>query len=184
MRPVFDENRHYKFIEILSETDYVPLYLRFCEKYSFIRDGSELPKMKVDALEDICRSMGIKAKLNKKYKVLDLDTEIIHGWTWRAPLVIQRYDMLEPMLDGNNGKISVGTTMMVFAKDAGKLRNPPIIITAPAPRPDFDGDMRTMERMIPDLVALFRTVKDTIRAHWPAIDAAFPDTAAPRTRVT
>ncbi len=88
------------------------------------------------------------------------------------------------MLDGNNGQISIGTTMLGFAIDAGKLRNPPIIITAPAPRPDFDGDMRTMERMIPDLVALFRTVKDTIRAHWPAIDAAFPDTPAPRTRLT
>ena len=30
----------------------------------------------------------------------------------------------------------------------------------------FDGDMRIMERMVGDLIALFGSVKDAIREHW------------------
>jgi hypothetical protein len=59
------------------------------------------------------------------------------------------------------------------------MLDPPVSIPSPYPRPFHDGDMRTMERMVPDLVALFRSVKDTIRVQWPSIDASFPATPAP-----
>jgi hypothetical protein len=74
--------------------------------------------------------------------------------------------MLEPMMEGRKGNCGVGSTFLSLAIDSGMLRDPPIEITAPAPRPCFDGDMRTMERMVPDLVALLRSMKASIAQNW------------------
>jgi hypothetical protein len=41
-----------------------------------------------------------------------------------------------------------------------------VSVVAPAPRPQFDGDMRTMERIVPDFLALFRSVKVLITQNW------------------
>ena len=74
--------------------------------------------------------------------------------------------MLEPMMEGKKSESGVASTLLDLAINAGMLRDPPIEINAPLPRPSFDGDMRTMERMVPDLIALFRSVNDAIREHW------------------
>ena len=72
----------------------------------------------------------------------------------------------EPMMEGRKEKCIVGSTFLNLAVEAGMLRDPPLRITAPAPRPRFDGDMGTMERMVPDLIALLRAIKDAIRENW------------------
>jgi hypothetical protein len=74
--------------------------------------------------------------------------------------------MLEPIMGGRQGNSVVGSTLLDLAIKAGGLRDPPIQITAPFPRPCFDGDMRTMERLVPDLVALFRSMKASIAQNW------------------
>jgi hypothetical protein len=70
------------------------------------------------------------------------------------------------MMGGSRANAAVGSTFLSLAIDAGMLRDPLILIATPYPRPNFDGDMRTMERMVHDLIALFRSVKDAIRENW------------------
>jgi hypothetical protein len=54
---------------------------------------------------------------------------------------------------------------MIFS-GRGALR-PSILLSGHAANRDgIDGDMRTMERMVPDLIALFRSVRNAIRENW------------------
>jgi len=161
----FDESRHQKLIELLARTDFVPSYLALCAKYS-VRVGIDGPHIDMAALNAIFRKIGVETTWHKRFRTFEFDHETIAGWEWKGSLVIQKYDRLEPMMEGQKGRYGVGSTLLSLAINSGMLRDPPIEINAPAPRPSFDGDMRTMERMVPDLIALFRSVKDAIRQHW------------------
>jgi hypothetical protein len=161
----YDISRHPDLVRLLAKTDFVPSYLALCANYS-VWVGIDGPHIDTAALHAIFRNLGVKTTLHKRFKTFEFDDETIAGWQWKGSLVIKRYDMLEPMMEGRKDKYIVGSTWLDLAINAGMLRNPPIQIAAPAPRPNFDGDMRTMERMVPDLVALFRSTKDAIREHW------------------
>ncbi|MEE3625609.1 hypothetical protein UCD39_16715 [Nitrospirillum sp. BR 11752] len=155
-------------LSIVAASDYVRNYLRFCEKYATMGD-IDGPRFSMDEAAEIFRSCGVSLKWHKKFRVFEFDHEKICGWTWFGSLVVQRYDTFEPMMKGEDpqaGK-STGSTLLGLAIDAGKRHDPPIIIGAPAPRPQFDGNMDTMRRMIPDLIALVRSIKDVIRQGWP-----------------
>jgi hypothetical protein len=165
MTGTYDISRHPDLIRLLAKTDFVPSYLALCAKYS-AGVGIDGPHIDTAALLAIFRNTGVKATWYKRFKTFEYDDETIAGWEWKGSLVIKRYDMLEPMMEGQKGEYGVGDTFLSLAIHAGALRDRPIQITAPFPRPCFDGDMRTMERMVPDLVALFRSVKDAIRANW------------------
>jgi hypothetical protein len=165
MTDAYDISRHPDLIRLLAKTDFVPSYLALCAKYS-AGVGIDGPHIDMAALLAIFRNMGVEVKWYKRFRTFEYDDETIAGWEWKGSLVIKRYDMLEPMMEGQKAKCIVGSTFLNLAVDAGMLRGPPIQITAPFPRPCFDGNMRTMERMVPDLVALFRSVKDAIRESW------------------
>jgi hypothetical protein len=162
----YDMSRQPDFVRLLAKTDFVPSYLALCAKYA-ARVGIDGPHMDMVALYAIFRNSGVKTRWHKRFKTFEFEDEIIAGWEWKGSLVVQtRICMLEPMMDGHKGKCAVGSTWLSLARDAGDLCDPPVRITAPAPRPNFDGDMRTMERMVPDLIALFRSVKKAIRENW------------------
>jgi hypothetical protein len=161
----FDTSRHPDFVTLLAKIDFVPAYLELCTKYS-TWVGIDGPHIDMAGLLAIFRNLGVKTTLHKRFKTFEFDDETITGWEWKGSLVIKRYDMLEPMMEGQKGKYGVGSTFLSLAINAGALRDPPVRIDPPYPRPCFDGDMRTMERMVPDLVALFRSVKDAIRGNW------------------
>jgi hypothetical protein len=164
---MFDELRHRQLIELLAKAEYVSRYLDFCAKYPApAAIDLDQPRIDLAAVHAIFRNLGVKTTWHKRFKTFEFAGETIAGWEWKGSLVIQRYDGLEPMMEGRKGKCAVGSTLLKLACDAGDLRDPPIKVTAPAPRPNFDGDMRTMERVVPDLVALFRSVKDAIRDNW------------------
>jgi hypothetical protein len=176
----FDAARHQDLIRLLAKTGYSAAYLDFCAKYR-VRVSVDGPHINKAPLLDIFRNLGVKATWHKGFRTVDFDAETIHGWDWKGTLVIQRSDGLEPMLEGHSSGSSVGDTLMRLALHAGELsdapvaklafkttflENPPVHLDVPYPRPQFDGDMRTMERIVLDLVTLFRTVKDAIRQNW------------------
>jgi len=165
MTSTYDTSRHPDLIRLLAMTDFVPSYLALCTKY-ITWVGIDGPHIDMAALHAIFRNIGVKTTWHKRFKTFEFDDETIAGWEWKGSLVIKRYDMLEPMMEGRKGECIVGSTLLDLAADAGMLRDPPIQIGPPAPRPSFDGDMRTMERLVPDLIALFRSVKDAIRGDW------------------
>ena len=164
---MFDELRHRQLIGLLAKAEYVSKYLDFCAKYPApAAIDPDQPRIDMAAVHAIFRSLGVTTTWHKRFRTFEFDHEIIAGWEWKGSLVIKTFDGLEPMMEGRKGKQSVGSTLLALACDACHLRDPPVRIQAPLPRPNFDGDMRTMERMVPDLVALFRFVKDAIRKNW------------------
>jgi hypothetical protein len=165
MSDTYDTSRHTDLLRLLAMSDFVPSYLALCAKYSS-SVGIDGPHIDMAALHAIFRNIGVKTTWHKRFRTFEFDDETIAGWEWKGSLVIKRYDKLEPMMEGQKGKNLVGSTFLSLAIHAGKLRDPPVRIGAPFPRPGFDGDMRTMERMVPDLIALFRLVKDAIRENW------------------
>ena len=115
----------------------------------------------------IFAEQGVSLDWSKRFKVFSFDREQIDDWAWEGKLVVQRYDSLEPMVSGQSAMHCVGSTMLDMADQAGKLLQQPILYDPKViERPRFDGDMRTMERMIPDLIGLFRFVKDVVRQTW------------------
>ncbi|TWB33266.1 hypothetical protein [Nitrospirillum pindoramense] len=167
MTRTFDPAFHEKLLDLLAASNYVPDYLEFCQAYSVQRD-IDGPRLNMAEAAEIFRSCGVSLDWDKKFKVFEFDHEEIGGWTWFGSLVVQRYDMLEPMIKGEDHKAgkSAGSTLLDIAIDAGERRSPPIGIWAPLPRPQFDGNMDTMRRMIPDLISLFRSIKDVLRRGW------------------
>ncbi len=115
------------------------------------------------------------SKFYKAFKVFEFGQEPIAGWTWHGSIVIQKYDMLEPMMTGvsGDGKESVGSSFIHITGDIARLDGRYDKFWRGPTRPKFDGNMATMERMIPDLFNLFGSIKDALRTTWPA---EFPNT--------
>lgn len=169
----FDNAAHDRLLELLARSDYVERYLGLCAKY---RTSSDVggPRLDMGKTAEIFRSSGVTTQWDKRFKVLTFDYEEVSGWCWEAKLVVQRHDMLEPMLDAYSSTRAIGSTWLDLAFEAGHRRVPPmpdrdfLPPAIPVNRPQFDGDMRTMERMVPDLIKLFRWTKSLIRDSWPA----------------
>ena len=67
--------------------------------------------------------------------------------------------------DTTTGK-AVGSNLVGIAGEVAKSTGFYEQIWRQLGHPKFDGDMATMERMIPDLVAVFRGRKDVSRRGW------------------
>jgi hypothetical protein len=173
MGGTFDERLHEKLVDLLAASDFVEDYRTLCKSYEQERD-IDGPRLDMARTVELFRNSGALVAWNKKFKVVQFDREEVAGWQWEGSLVIQRYDMLELMLKGidADGKRSVGSTWLDLASEAGVRRIPPVPPTDFLPpvvlanRPQFDGDMATMERMVPDIIALFRKMKGVVRAGW------------------
>lgn len=171
MADTFDRSMHDKLLGLLAASDFVQDYRALCKSYEQERD-IDGPRLDMARTVELFRHSGAPVVWNKKFKVIQFDKEEVAGWEWEGSLVVQRCDMLEPMARGAGGKSSVGSTWLSLATDAGALQVPPVLSTDFLPpvvvanRPQFDGDMSTMERMVPDIIALFRKMKDVVRAGW------------------
>lgn len=166
----FDPERHRQLLTILSKTDFVAYYQNVCRAY---HRGIDV----MDKGPDFT-SMGRSFERHsaavtpfKRFKTVAFDAEQIKGWTWTGKIVVQRHGVFEPMLEGWDAEKAhgVGSTWLALALDSGALMRPPIGFEELGPpdlpnnRPLYDGDPAMLDRLAPDLVTLFRSVKDAIR---------------------
>lgn len=170
----FDQTSHDRLIAILTASDYIERYLQLCDNFEAYGD-IDGPRLNLARTLDIFRDAGVQVHLDKRFKVFTFDPQEATGWTWQGKLVIQKYDRIEPMFGGYMLPHVVGSTMLDLALDAGDRRTPPTPrqrFLPPHPnRPRFDGDMRTMERLVPELVALTRWMRELIAESWTATPA-------------
>ena len=170
MEKAFSPEQHDELLGVLGKSGFPQDYLTFCKRYSVLGDVDG-PNVDVARTTDMFLAHGVACKLFKRFRVIAFDAEVIGGWRWEAKLVVKRYGVLEPMMEGFNGSAdeAVGSTFLSLAVGAGAKQVPPVVRAEFFPpivkinRPCFDGDMGTMERMIPELVGLFRSMKDALR---------------------
>ncbi|WP_143270674.1 MULTISPECIES: hypothetical protein [unclassified Azospirillum] len=163
----FKEYRHQKLLSILGGGGYVYKYLDLCKKYN--KYEPSLKGIDFDRTAEIFIQNGIKIKKLKRWKMIEFDQVEIGEWVWTPSLVIKRGDGPDPMLKGINrsGTESVGDTWRNLATDAAKLLNQSDAPTWEEIRMlKYDGTMECMERMVPDLIALFGEMKQIIRHGW------------------
>ncbi len=160
-----------RLIATFAASDYVERYLKLCNDFEIDRD-LDGPRLDLAQTVGIFRNAGVQVHLDKRFKVFTFDPQEAAGWTWRGKLVVQKYDRLEPMFEGDTPLHAIGSTMFGLALDTGDRRTPPVPrerFLPPHPnRPRFDGDMRTMARLVPELVALTRWMRELIAANWDA----------------
>ncbi len=158
-----------RLITTFAETDYVERYLKLCNDFEVDRDLGG-PRLNLAQTVELFRDAGVEAHLDKRFKMVTFDLQEAAGWAWQGKLVVQKYDMLEPMFEGATPQHVVGSTMFGLALDAADQRTPPIQrerFLAPHPnRPRFDGDMRTMARLVSELVALTQWMRQVIAVNW------------------
>ncbi len=169
MAGTFDPAAHERLVAILAQSSYMRDCIEFAARYPTQRDV-EGPRMDLTQVQEIFKANGVACKFDKRFKVFLFDEEEVCGWRWLGSLVVQRYDGLEPMMEGESKTTSqsVGSTLLSIAADVARLTGCYEQVWRSFRRPEFDGDMRTMERMVPDLVRLFRSMKDVIRQRWDA----------------
>ena len=167
--PTFDRRSHDRLIGILAASDYPERYFALCSDFGTYKD-IDGPRLDLRQTANMFRDAGVEVHLDKRFRVFTFDAQEAAGWTWRGKLVVQKYDMLEPMFGGATPQHVVGSTMLALADDAAQHRVPlgPATCCEPSHpnRPRFDGDMRTMERMVPELVALVRWMRELIAKSW------------------
>ena len=170
-KQTFDKNSQDRLISTLAASDYVERYLKLCNDFKEDRD-LDGPRLDLAQTAAIFRDAGVQVHLDKRFKVFTFDSQEAAGWTWRGKLIVQKYDMLEPMLEGDTSEQAIGSTMLSLAIYAGDRRMPAMPrerFWPPHPnRPRFDGDMRTMGRLVPELIALTRWMRELIAANWTA----------------
>ena len=168
-KQTFDKASQDRLISILTASDYVERYFRLCDSFPVYGDING-PRLDLTQTVDIFRDAGVQVHFDKRFKVFTFDPQEAAGWTWRGKLVVQRNDTLEPMFEGDAPHRAIGSTMLGLADKAGDRRIPPLPrqrLLPPYPnRPRFDGDMRTMERLIPELVALTRWMRELVARNW------------------
>ena len=164
---VFSNELNEYYVSLLAQTDYAKLYRELCVRYNAYDVCAK--KLNVKETISIFQRAGVVCRFNRRFNVFFFDKESISDWEWEATLVVKLGVMLEPMAQGVNRALnkSVGSTFGHLASEAGRRQEPPVLINPPMTRPMFDGDMATMERMVPDLVRLFRLMKDAVRRDWP-----------------
>ena len=168
-KQTFDKASQDRLISILTASDYIERYFQLCDDFEA---DSEVggPRLDLARTVDIFRDAGVQVHLDKRFKVFTFDPQEAAGWTWRGKLVVQRHDNLEPMFEGDTPYHAIGSTMLDLADAAGSRRIPPVprqrVLPPYLNRPRFDGDMRTMERLIPELVALTRWMRELVARNW------------------
>lgn len=167
----FDQTSYDLMLDILSASDYTERYFMLCDNFPVHRD-LDGPRLSLARTADIFRDVGVQVHLDKRFKVFTYDPQEVAGWTWRGKLVVQKNDRLEPMFEGDTPHHAFGSTMLHLADLAGGRRTPPLpkqrLLPPYLNRPRFDGDMHTMERMVPELVALTRWMRELIAKNWNA----------------
>ena len=181
MTAVFNENRHIQLLNILAQGGFVRDYVDLCQRYSSYGDFDNRPKMDFTKTVDLFKAHDTRVKPLKKWRMIEFGIESIGGWVWTGSLVIKRHDGLDPMMKGitQDGTESVGSNWINLTSEARML-----LPESERPshddygRPHYDGSMRTMERMVPDLVAMFESIKDLLQHGWSNQETSLSQAAA------
>ncbi len=167
--PAFNPRLHAHLNALLSASGFPFKYADLCRKYSKSSEIDVDPKLDFKKLYDIFKKNDPTAKQFKRWRMIEFGSEEIGGWVWTGSLVAKRYDILDPMLDSVrvDRTEGIGSVWIGLARDANKLlpedqRLPEMAMV----RPEYDGTMECMERMVPDLIALFGEMKEIIRHGW------------------
>ena len=172
-KQTFDAASHDRLLDTLAVSDYAERYFKLCDDFAEDRD-LDGPRLDLARTAGLFREAGVQVHLDKRFRVFTFDPQEAVGWTWRGKLVVQKYDLLEPMFGGITSLHAIGSTLLHLADESGDRRRPPLPRQRLAPpylnRPRFDGDMRTMGRLVPDLVALVRWMRELIAKDWAAQD--------------
>ena len=168
MTAVFNENRHAHLLSILAKGGFVGEYVELCRRYPTYGD-IDGPKLDFGKTVEMFKDRDPSAKALKRWRMIEFGREEIGGWIWIGSLVIKKYDGLDPMMEGvtEDGSESVGSNWISLTGKA-RLLLPEAIRPSHDDygRPKFDGSMRTMERIVADLVAMFEHMKALIRHGW------------------
>ena len=169
MSAAFNEYRHGQLLGILAQGGFVREYVDLCGHYPRTNYADERLKLDFDKVTGLFKACDPSAKASKKWRMFEFGQERIGGWVWTGSLVIKTYDGLDPMLEGvtEDGTESVGSNWISLADDARMLLPETVRPShTDFSRPYYDGSMPTMERMVPELVAMFERMKALIRHGW------------------
>ncbi len=169
---VFDPNSHDRLVQVLAKEDFPARYQDLCRNFLAYDPGGAPFNMK--EAKRLFREHCAEVTADKRFKMIFFGKEEVVGWRWEASLRVMNYNSLEPMMRGEllDGTRSVGSTWLNIAEQAGAYLTPPLTwqdFSKPIlqyNRPCFDGRPETLERLIPELVSLFRLVKQAVREHW------------------
>ena len=169
---VFDRNSHDRLLQVLAKEDFPAKYQDLCR--DFLAYDPEGAPFNMKEAQRLFREHCAEVTADKRFKMIFFGKEEVVGWRWEASLRVMNYNSLEPMMRGEllDGTRSVGSTWLSLALDAGLYCQPPLSSqdflkpALPYNRPCFDGRPETLERLVPELVSLFRLVKQAIQMHW------------------
>lgn len=169
MTATFNANRHGQLLEILAQGGFVGEYVELCQRYKKTNYAHERTKLDFAGLVAIFKARDPSAKPHKRWRMIEFGRENIGGWTWAGSLVVKKYDVLDPMMEGvtEDDSESVGSNWISLAGKArlllpeGKQAS-----SEDYGRPHYDGSMQTVERIVADLVAMFDHMKAMIRRGW------------------
>lgn len=166
----FSQVLHDKLTTLLALQRFPTRYKEFCRKYAVGIDVMARGPDQGRILESL-RNNAVCVTSYRKFKTLAFGTEQVCGWSWTGKLVMQRYGVFEPMLEGwdINRARCVGSTWLDLATEGGARLNPPLDVMEFLPpalsynRPRYNGDPEMIEPFVVDLVALWEEMKDAIR---------------------
>ncbi|MDG5494864.1 hypothetical protein [Niveispirillum sp. BGYR6] len=163
----FNENMHNHLINILCDGGFVYSFMKLGQKYKKYK--ATLIGINFERTAKIFSDNGASIKKFKRWKMIEFDEVEIGQWVWTPSIVIKKGDWVDPMLSGvdKSGTESVGDTWRNLAIDASeRLQNDDAPTWEDIINPKYDGTMECMERMVPDLIALFGEMKEIIRHGW------------------
>ncbi|MDG5494863.1 hypothetical protein [Niveispirillum sp. BGYR6] len=163
----FNESLHNHLLDILYEGGFLESYLKLSHKYNKYNSTPE--GIDFERTAKLFTDNGVKIKKIKRWKMIEYDETEIGQWVWTPSLVIKKGDWVEPMLAGvdQSGTESVGDTWRNLALyTAKRLPHGDAPTWEEIRTLEYDGTMECMERMVPDLIALFGEMKQIIRHGW------------------
>jgi hypothetical protein len=160
----FDEALFNRVCIMLGKSGLIDKYLEFARRYN-APDRPDGPGPKMKDLVKIIEGHGAAAKLFSKWRVIEIGSEMIHGWRWFGKLVMKRYNAFELQIEANNGVLSIGSNMNHIWGTASSLVPGILPPSGPLPFPvmAYDGDDERLNRMMGEIVGYFDEVKDMIR---------------------
>ena len=167
MTTPFDEAAHTRLLEALVPMGFAAMYRELCIRHGE-DDGDPLPD--AGRVHELFIQAGVPAKLHRRCKLIEFDGEEIGGWRWLGKLHIQRSGLLEPMVEARRAGDAavIGSTWLDLAIDCG-ARSTPVLPAAAFLPPQLSCNRplgRDPARLVPDLIALFRRIKDAVRPVW------------------
>jgi len=144
----------------LNAVSFSERYWDLCDRFPFVTSEPPVRARQEDVLKAL-HDLAVAVDYDKRDRSYLVERDRIDNVTWWGVFVLPRSGGVEMLLASDTG---LGSNFAVLANCSRQLADPSFARVPPYPRPEINGDLSALKRIVAEFVTLLRLAKDGLRA--------------------